>query len=64
MKPEKLKAKIERVRSEMVSVGMREGLSNPLTVKLSQKLDKLLNQLERQKKRGETKNVRIIKCAG
>lgn len=64
MKPEELKAKIERVRNEMVRVGMREGLSHPSTVKLSQELDELLNQLERQKREENNNNVRNIKRVG
>ncbi|RXI96526.1 aspartyl-phosphate phosphatase Spo0E family protein [Anaerobacillus alkaliphilus] len=34
---------IEYVRSKMIATGMKKGLHHPATVRLSDKLDKLLN---------------------
>lgn len=39
-----VKSEIETVRDRMVSVGMSYGLTHPLTVKISQDLDKLHNE--------------------
>lgn len=40
----------EAKRQEMVTVGMALGLSHPRTVALSQELDKLLNQYDKEDK--------------
>ncbi|MBM6619474.1 Spo0E family sporulation regulatory protein-aspartic acid phosphatase [Bacillus suaedaesalsae] len=43
---DKLKKAIEKQREEMTSLGLKYGLTNCHTVKSSQQLDQLLNQLE------------------
>lgn len=40
----KLKNHIEKLRSEMISSGMKNGLSHPETIRLSQELDKLISK--------------------
>jgi hypothetical protein len=34
--------KIEKTRTKMINIGLKEGLSSPKTIRISQKLDKLL----------------------
>ncbi|MEG0439164.1 aspartyl-phosphate phosphatase Spo0E family protein [Solibacillus cecembensis] len=36
--------KIEKLRSRLIYVGMEKGLTHPNTIKVSQDLDKLLNE--------------------
>ncbi|ATP42398.1 hypothetical protein CSE16_07740 [Solibacillus sp. R5-41] len=36
--------KIEKLRSQLINVGMEKGLTHPNTIKISQDLDKLLNE--------------------
>jgi hypothetical protein len=43
---EKLMKEIEYLRKKMITVGMAQGLTSRETIKLSQTLDKLLNQLQ------------------
>lgn len=40
-----MRDKIEELRAEMIELGMRDGFTNPEVVRISQELDKLLNQL-------------------
>jgi hypothetical protein len=40
---EDLTNRIELIRNKMISVGMDEGLTSPNTIKLSEKLDELIN---------------------
>ena len=35
---------VQTLRSEMIKSGMAKGLNHPTTIKLSKKLDKLLNE--------------------
>lgn len=49
-----LLAAIDEKRGEMVETGMKEGLLNPNTIRLSQELDGLLNDLHKMDK--ERKN--------
>lgn len=39
-----LSKKIEQLREKMITVGMSKGFTSPETVKLSENLDKLINQ--------------------
>ena len=39
-------AELEAARAEMVNAGMTLGLSSPETVRLSQEVDRLLNQMQ------------------
>lgn len=48
-----LHKEIEMYRRLMIESGMKEGLSHPKTVDLSQKLDKLLNQYRGITKKSE-----------
>lgn len=40
----KLKREIERKREELISSGMVKGLKHPDTIKISEELDRLINQ--------------------
>lgn len=48
MEVTKLCLQIEDLRNEMVSTANREGYSSPETVKISQKLDALLNHFHQK----------------
>ncbi len=41
-------SEIEYIRSRMIETGMKKGLHHPATVRLSDKLDKLLNNYRRK----------------
>lgn len=45
---ENLLKKLEHTRELMIQSGMRNGLQNPKTIRLSQKLDQLLNRYEKE----------------
>lgn len=40
-----MRDKIEELRAEMIELGMLNGFTNPEVVRISQELDRLLNQL-------------------
>jgi stage 0 sporulation regulatory protein len=44
MEKEQLTNQIEYKRAELIEVAAEKGLNSPLTIKLSQELDRLLNQ--------------------
>jgi hypothetical protein len=44
MEKERLINQIENKRAELIELVAEEGLNSPLTIKLSQELDRLLNQ--------------------
>lgn len=46
---------IERLREEMVKKGLELGMTHPLVLELSRKLDSLHNELEKIKKRKKYK---------
>lgn len=52
MGTKELEVRIEALRGEMVHVGMSRGLTDPETVRISQELDGLLNELSRQNRKG------------
>ncbi|MGE7664679.1 Spo0E family sporulation regulatory protein-aspartic acid phosphatase [Ureibacillus composti] len=45
---EELQFKIEDLRSHMIATGQLKGLTHPDTIKLSQELDVLLNEYQKQ----------------
>lgn len=40
----KIQKKIQKLRIQLIHVGMEKGLTHPNTIQLSQDLDKLLNE--------------------
>ncbi|WP_421664436.1 Spo0E family sporulation regulatory protein-aspartic acid phosphatase [Lysinibacillus telephonicus] len=40
---------IERVRTKLINTGMKLGLNHPITIKISQDLDKLLSEYSANK---------------
>lgn len=58
MENQRIEERIEQLRNEMIDTGMELGLCHPSTVALSQELDELLNQFEKQKMRGDFNNGR------
>lgn len=40
----KIKNKIQKLRTQLINVGMKKGLTHPNTIQVSQDLDKLLNK--------------------
>lgn len=39
-----LREQIEKLKSDMIACGDKKGLNHPLTVKISQELDELINE--------------------
>lgn len=57
----KLIRKVERVRANLVELGMEKGLQDPAVIKLSQALDRLINKMYKSDPRINTGRTKMAK---